>query len=401
MTTAQEASPQRREDTTAGVDVSHPGSHQSTSTEEAVHDINVDSVTGVIVLDIDKIIADDTVRTRAAVNEEIVKEYADQMGPRSTFPPVTVFSDGASYWLGDGFHRVEAAKSLRHAYIEAEVRDGTRLDAITFGFKANDHHGLRRTNADKEYAVTMALREFKGRSDRAIADLCGVGHQLVARVRQLDDSSSSSRTGLDGKTRKVKPKAAKPTSKKEPVSMSKPQAAPSEEPQDMPGDQEGSSPLVVGAEAPTSPVQPEEQKVISAPVTCRDVVEGECVASISGDDGVPTTPQVTMENTIPAGGEGVEFVLADGSRRRVPWFQNRLTFRDVDDHIQWQKAHYESKDAFPKYDQPTLVKFQNALISAASLAVSILGNNPTPTDLEIAHQALKDIFGMLPNLPRT
>jgi len=43
------------------------------------------------------------------------------------------------------------------------------------------------------------------KSDRWVAEKCGVGHQLVATLRaQLGDSSSSSaRTGQDGKTRRV------------------------------------------------------------------------------------------------------------------------------------------------------------------------------------------------------
>ena len=390
MNKAQEASPQRREDTTAGVDVSRPGSHQSTLTEEAVHDINADS--NPTELDLEQIFADDSVRTREVVNEEIVKAYADQMRARVIFPPVRVFTDDTTYWLGDGFHRVEAAKRAGRDKIAALVQKGTRLDAIKFGFKANDRHGLRRTNADKRYAVGLAIKEFRCLSSNAIAELCGVDHQLVAKVRRQLGDSPSSTVGRDGKTRKVLPKVmTKSTSNK---AMSKPAAASGEEPQVTTGDKADPFPLADCAQTPAPPEQ--EQNVIAAPVTAEDV-DGDCAPPVSGV--APAAPQAVI--TVPAGGEEVEFVLADGYKRRVPWFQNRLTFKDVDDHVQKMKAFYESKDAFPKYDHPTLVKFQNALISAASLAVSILGNNPTPIDLEIAHNALNDIRGMLPDLPRT
>ena len=392
MSTAQETSPQRREDTTAGVDESRPGSHQSTSTANKA-DIT-DSPPRIVDLEIDKITADDSVRTRAKVDEQTIWDYAHEMQAGKTFPPLTVFSNGKSYWLSDGFHRLEAAKRASRDKIKAEVRKGTRHDAIKFGFKANDRHGLRRTNADKRYAVTMALREFRGLGSNAIAELCGVDHQLVAKVRRQLGDSPSSTIGRDGKTRKVRTKATSTES----VPMSRPAEAPAES-QDAKGEQDVPTALAAGVEAPASPVQPDEQKAIAAPVTGHDVVEGENAPPVSGDD-VPATPQ-TAEITVPAGGEQVEFVLADGSRRQVPWFHNRLTFRGVDDHVQDTKAFYESKDAFPKYDQPTLVKFQNALISAASLAGSILGNNPTSTDLEIVHHALDDIRGMLPDLPRT
>jgi len=75
---------------------------------------------------------------------------------------------------------------------------------------------LKRSNADKRKAVNLLLRddEWAAKSDRWIAEKCGVHHQLVARLRnpQLDDSSSS-RTGRDGKIRK-QPKRRKRSSPK-------------------------------------------------------------------------------------------------------------------------------------------------------------------------------------------
>ena len=54
------------------------------------------------------------------------------------FPPVILFTDGADfYWLGDGFHRVFAARKAGLTEITAEVRPGTRRDALLFGIGAN------------------------------------------------------------------------------------------------------------------------------------------------------------------------------------------------------------------------------------------------------------------------
>jgi hypothetical protein len=87
--------------------------------------------------------------------------------------------------------------------------------AILFSVGANDSHGLRRTNADKRRGVELLLRdeEWSKKSDRWIAEQCGVGHQLVATVRsQLGDSSSSSaaRAGQDGKVRRLPPRKPPP-----------------------------------------------------------------------------------------------------------------------------------------------------------------------------------------------
>ena len=72
---------------------------------------------------------------------------------------------------------------------------------------ANSAHGLRRTNDDKRRAVEMLLsdEEWSKRSDRWIAEKCGVHHDTVGSYRkQLSVSASSpGRTGQDGKTRKL------------------------------------------------------------------------------------------------------------------------------------------------------------------------------------------------------
>lgn len=133
---------------------------------------------------------------RAALNHETVTEYADAMRRSETFPPVAVYYDGSAYWLGDGFHRVQAAyHAYGHAYqIAAIVHSGTRRDAILHAAGANADHGIRRTNADKRRAVEALLRdeEWGTWSDREIARICNVSHPMVADVRSLVTGNSSS-----------------------------------------------------------------------------------------------------------------------------------------------------------------------------------------------------------------
>jgi hypothetical protein len=72
--------------------------------------------------------------------------------------------------------------------------------------RTNHSHGLRRTNADQQHAVEVALKAFPDRNDRSIADLCGVSHPSVSAARrQLVKSTSceQKRLGLDGKRRKL------------------------------------------------------------------------------------------------------------------------------------------------------------------------------------------------------
>lgn len=144
-------------------------------------------------------------QTRAAISEPSVVEYAQDMQDGHKFPPVILFNDGAALWLADGFHRFHAAARCAFNDILAEVRTGTRSDAVKFALGANRSNGLRRTNQDKRRCVQIAVDEFPELSDRAIAELCGVGHPLVAEMRpvQLEESSTSTapttRTGRDGK----------------------------------------------------------------------------------------------------------------------------------------------------------------------------------------------------------
>jgi hypothetical protein len=181
---------------------------------------------------LDQVVVDGGTQTRAKLNEDTIAEYAEGMTEGVKFPPVVVFGDGNEYLLADGFHRVMAAERNGWREIEADVRKGSKQDAIKYSLGANVGHGLRRTNADKHRCVEIALQEFGKLSDRAIAQMCGVSSNFVGGVRYLiergpcpqvssDDTSNSgkpiesdlleppaSRIGRDGKT--YKPPSRRP-----------------------------------------------------------------------------------------------------------------------------------------------------------------------------------------------
>jgi len=149
---------------------------------------------------LDSVRIDPGLQPRVAMDREIVTEYAEAMEAGDAFPAIIVFDDGACFWLADGWHRVEAARSVRDKRtILAEVREGTRRDALLYSLGANAVHGLRRSNADKRKAVERVLLdpEWVKWSDREIARVCRVGHPLVAGVRKamhLTGIDSSERT---------------------------------------------------------------------------------------------------------------------------------------------------------------------------------------------------------------
>lgn len=161
-------------------------------------------------------------QSRASINDVTVADYAADMERGEVFPPVVVFHDGKHYWLADGFHRVLAARLNKWTEIPADIRQGTRRDAVLFSVGANAQHGLRRTNEDKRRAVETLLsdKEWRGWSDNAIAKQCGVDHKTVAvrraelyppdlGISQVDNDSEGTepppppshiRRGADGRT---------------------------------------------------------------------------------------------------------------------------------------------------------------------------------------------------------
>ena len=142
----------------------------------------------------DAIKVDGGTQMRAQLDAATVAEYADTMTASGwgAFPPIIAYYDGSDYWLADGFHRLAAARSIANfsdALIPADVRSGTRRDAILHAAGANASHGLRRTNADKRRAVETLLRdeEWAKWSNGEIARRCAVSDVFVGKVR--DDLS--------------------------------------------------------------------------------------------------------------------------------------------------------------------------------------------------------------------
>ncbi len=137
-------------------------------------------------LQLDQIRIDGGTQPRVAIDEDVVLEYADLYTDGVDLPPVTVFHDGSTYWLADGFHRYWASKRAEREAIAVDVQQGTRRDAILYSVGANAAHGLRRTNEDKRKAVTIMLedKEWSQWSNREIAKQCGVAESSVRRTRE-------------------------------------------------------------------------------------------------------------------------------------------------------------------------------------------------------------------------
>lgn len=187
------------------------------------------------ILKIGQIRLDGDTQPRTAIDEDLVDEYADAYKSKVEIPRVVVFHDGANYWLVDGFHRRWAAVKVGLKSLPCVVHEGTLQDARWYSYAANQTHGLRRTNADKEKAVKAALQHPKGAelSDVQIAEHVGVSHSTVAKYRcELESTCQvgklAARTGKDGKKRKLP--------KKKPATKPAPEPAPDPEPEEQEGE---------------------------------------------------------------------------------------------------------------------------------------------------------------------
>lgn len=148
---------------------------------------------------------------RASACETTIDEYRqaiDQTEGEWPFSTAcSVFKVGDELILVDGHHRVSAMLKAGRDTIQAVVTDGSKSDALIAALGANHSHGLRRTNADKRRAITVALSDdlLKTMSDRQLAELCGVSQPFVGQVRgeliTVISSPTAKRSGADGKAR--------------------------------------------------------------------------------------------------------------------------------------------------------------------------------------------------------
>jgi len=171
---------------------------------------------------IEDIVVDPACQARAALNPEVVDEYAERYENEKAMPPVELFEvegeQGSSLYLVEGFHRVTAVQKAGKGHVVGKVVGKGSVDEARWkAAAANLGHGLRRTRADKQRAVQLCLDNpmAKEHSDRTIAQHCQVSHTFVAKVRKggADPSPPKAPAAPSSPSKdKSKPKApAEPT----------------------------------------------------------------------------------------------------------------------------------------------------------------------------------------------
>lgn len=152
------------------------------------------------------IVIDAGTQQRVSKTDSVIDEYCESIKCGAKFPQLTVFTNGVEYYLVDGFHRYFAYKKAGGIdFVDADIHEGTKRDAILYSASVNGTHGLRLTNQDKRKHVLVLLNdsEWSQWTDTLIAKHCKVTQQFVSKVRreindiQKDIISKSIKTVLD------------------------------------------------------------------------------------------------------------------------------------------------------------------------------------------------------------
>lgn len=158
-------------------------------------------MTQIKTLRLDQISIDGNTQFREQINTQTVNDYAEKLSDGIKFPPLLVVSDGTTNWLVDGYHRYHASRKVGFRDIQADVVQGTKLDAQVLAMGVNSNHGLQRDGMTKRKVVEAALihPQTKDKSDREIARICGVSHPYVADIRNPAVKARQDETRTSGR----------------------------------------------------------------------------------------------------------------------------------------------------------------------------------------------------------
>ena len=162
-----------------------------------------------MIMELDKIHHANETQIRVQLDMYAVEDYARAMKEGEDLPPIDLFFDGEIYWLGDGFHRVAAAKKIGWTSIACSMHEGSKADAIVFAVDKNKVYGVRIRSEDKRRMVGMFLNDLALAewSNYEIAKRCGVAegtvrnHRNAICVNYADSSKPTTRKAKrNGKT---------------------------------------------------------------------------------------------------------------------------------------------------------------------------------------------------------
>jgi hypothetical protein len=125
------------------------------------------------------------------------------------WPPILVARQ--TMMVLDGVHRVAAARRRGMTSIAARLFEGNEEEAFVEAVRSNVAHGLPLSLSERSWAARRLLAAQPERSDRATAEICGLDHKTVARLREQvrsptgENPRSDVRIGRDHRARPIDP----------------------------------------------------------------------------------------------------------------------------------------------------------------------------------------------------
>ncbi|MFJ4091871.1 transcriptional regulator [Kitasatospora sp. NPDC089913] len=152
-------------------------------------------------LPITSLLPGESPRSRGLDQEHV----APSAGQEEALPPI--LARRSDLRVADGTHRLEAARGKGRAAVEVELFDVTAHESFLHAVGIDGRHGLALSPADRRAAGTRILASHPQLSDRAIAQVPGLGARTVAtqRHRSTPEAHWNTRTGRDGRTRPLDP----------------------------------------------------------------------------------------------------------------------------------------------------------------------------------------------------
>lgn len=124
---------------------------------------------------------------RVRLNQDKIKQYAREKKKGADFPAPIVFLHPKDeiYYVGDGFHRIEADFINGTTQTKVIVKPGGLKEAILFNLKANrENQGMGFAPGDISKSIKRLLTDklFKGLTRLQISESVGCSYSLVSKV---------------------------------------------------------------------------------------------------------------------------------------------------------------------------------------------------------------------------
>lgn len=131
-----------------------------------------------------EITVDPTVHIRQKLDAETIERYMEVL---DELPPVVLYKLDGELIMADGFHREAAAERLGRSKVEAEIRQGTRDEALEYAVRANVSHGKALSSEEYREAVRRLRRLHPNWGYGQIAKMLNRSESFVRGVIDVDE----------------------------------------------------------------------------------------------------------------------------------------------------------------------------------------------------------------------